>query len=296
MRLFSAALLLAALSLAQTQSQPPFPTPGKESRREQKQAASQDTQLSQHTPQAQPTPLTIKPNTTEIRTDGAEKNNGASLEFINTVSTAFLAVFTLLLAVAMAALCVVAYFQWRTMQGHEKALRGMASHMSDGLAETRKATNTAHETFVNAHRPRLTIRFIAADGIEQVNPISGRFLVFNTGDTKAFLIRCYSEIVIYKDGLPATTPYEGKIGEPFVDIELIPGQSTPVVFPTGGPKAPPEEYRDFDLQRHGYIYLIGWIEYSDEAKRVHKLGFARKYDRQTRRFARESDPDYEYDD
>lgn len=44
------------------------------------------------------------------------------------------------------------------------------------------------------------------------------------------------------------------------------------------------------------IYVIGWIEYLDEATRVRKMGFCRKYNFAMERFQRDKDEDYEYDE
>ncbi len=51
-----------------------------------------------------------------------------------------------------------------------------------------------------------------------------------------------------------------------------------------------------DEQYATNLYVIGWIQYLDEAKRIRKMGFCRKYNFKTERFQREQDEDYEYDD
>jgi hypothetical protein len=122
--------------------------------------------------------------------------------------------------------------------------------------------------------------------------------VFNTGGTNANLTQAYSELVAYPPErlrLPASL-FEGKVAKTLPAVELPPGGYTILSFPTAGPTKQPECYRDFDVQRHGHLYLIGWIEYTDAAKRLHRMGFARQYDRIGRRFNRQPDEDYEYDD
>jgi len=96
------------------------------------------------------------------------------------------------------------------MRGHKEALDAMATHMRNGLAETKKAADAAKESadaardsFIAVHRPQLTVRFvvtvseIAAAG----QGVSGTFLIYNTGATSATIGRCYSEVV-FGDSLP----------------------------------------------------------------------------------------------
>ena len=237
-------------------------------------------------------PIIINNQFSSPASDRPEKDNNTSL---NGISDWLLALFTLLLV-------VVAVLQWITMRGHARELKTMATHMKSGLEETTKAANaashsakTAEQTFIASHRPRLTVRFMSEQGIEQVNPISGRFLLFNTGDTKAKLISGYSDVVFYLGNLPAATPYEGKNGVPFVDVELLPGDSVPVIFPTVPQEQEPGEIRIMTY-RNGNIYVVGWITYSDPSGRVHRKGFAHRYNRKTQRFERETDEDYEFDD
>jgi hypothetical protein len=298
-------ILLVALLCPDLQSQPPTPTPTKNSAVKKQNTPANQQQVGSNNEQTEPGVTVINQFYPQYDSRDKEKSEDRqnSNTFLEKVSTALLAFFTFLLFVATAVLCYIARLQWRTMVAHKQSLEAMAAHMENGLAETTKAANaardsakTSEQTFVASHRPRLTVRFMSADGIEQVNPISGRFLLFNTGDTKAKLIRGHSEVVIYVGNLPATTPYEGNIGDPFVDVELIPGDSVPVTFPTVPQEQEPGEIRDYDLHRDGNIYVIGWIAYSDPSGRVHRKGFAYRYNRITKRFQREPDEDYEYDD
>jgi hypothetical protein len=137
---------------------------------------------------------------------------------------------------------------------------------------------------------------MSADGSEPGVPTSGRFTVFNTGDTKAVLKQGHSEILICPSVLPNAPPFEEKPGTPLGDIELLPGDQTLIRFPSSAQECGPGTISDSDSRRHGYIYVIGWIEYVDATGRLHKKGFARQYFRDTRRFRGETDEDYEYDD
>jgi hypothetical protein len=97
--------------------------------------------------------------------------------------------------------------------------------------------------------------------------------------------------------LPAIAPYESKPGQTLnPSIELIPGESTTFTFPTAG-------RRELDFTEYagiggiqGRLHVIGWVEYLDDTKRIRRMGFCRTYNAETKRYQREEDEDYEYDD
>jgi hypothetical protein len=138
--------------------------------------------------------------------------------------------------------------------------------------------------------------------------LSGSFLVVNSGETKAVLQCHYSEIIV-TPVLPAMTTSQN-VGDQVADVELPPGQSVRVSFPTGGAKTLgfPEfsaignrlEYikkqrrdtgTDFDN-----LFVVGWIKYLDEGRVLRTVGFCKKYNFVTERFEREADEFYEYGD
>jgi hypothetical protein len=198
--------------------------------------------------------------------------------------------------IATIAIAVLAYFQY-------KSIAKQADYMRGTLKETKKSADTAHDTFVDAHRPKLVVRFMHAEGIGTLS-ISGQFLVFNVGGTKASIDRVHSEIVV-AEYLPAMASYNGKGGETLADFEVIPGGAKSVNF--AATLTIPEKIdisnRVEWLKEKGKteahsknLYVVGWIEYRDDARRVRKMGFCRKYSFETKRFEREPDEDYEYDD
>lgn len=304
------ALLIVGICFAQ--SQPPSPTSREDAHGKQTNRTARDEHIATKDEQPKNGVVIVNqynpaPNDRDKREQASEHDKSTVKEWIDTISTVLLAGSTIMLFLATVALGIIAYFQWRTMQGHHAALTNMAAHMESGLAETVKAASaardsaeTANRTFVASHRPRLEVRFMSDNGIAQIKAITGRFILCNIGDTRATLIRGYSEVIplpFDRDRLPAATPYERQPGAAFIDIELLPGNSTPVTFPTIAPKKPePSDAREHDLETRGNIYVIGWIDYTDDTGIVHRKGFARRYYRDTKRFERVNDQDYEYDD
>jgi hypothetical protein len=164
-----------------------------------------------------------------------------------------------------------------------------------------RSADVAHDTFVSTHRPKLTIRFMSIDDpTRMLDSISGTFLVFNTGESRAVISRYWTEVSLLKV-LPAVPPYWGKHGERASDVILLAGQSCPMKFPTVGPK-PVSGMTEFKsvfagIQGEGgSLYVMGWIEYADDAARTRTMGFCREYDFQNRRFKHTAEEDYEYED
>lgn len=196
-----ALLLFAAVMLVQ--SQPPSPTPGKESRSKQKESATNEKQVQSDSNQRPPIPVTVnqynaEPNNRDKAQNNAEQNKSASREWINTFSTVLLALFTLLLAVATAALCGVAILQWRTMKRHEEAFKGIATSMSEGLAATRISADAAKRSsdiLVNTERAWLRVvsvlptRIVLSTTLPNVNEFV--FDLENKGRTAASLTGPY---------------------------------------------------------------------------------------------------------
>ena len=191
-----------------------------------------------------------------------------------------------------------------------KASADAAQESADAAHDSVVATN---KSFIATHRPKLTTRFFfVPNGVGRgIVPIIGNFLVFNTGESQAILRRSYSEVV-FADNLPARSAAY-VIGEGATDVTqaLAPGESRALDFPTNVP----EEYtfkeysgihnrqdaaeKDPIRQKNwpwDNLFIVGWIEYMDEAGRSRKAGFCRKYDFVTKRFEVEEDPDYQYED
>jgi hypothetical protein len=178
---------------------------------------------------------------------------------------------------------------------------------------TRDATELTRQSFIAAHRPRLTIRFVTtlSEIGEAGEGISGNFLVYNTGGTTATLQHCYSEVV-FGDSLPQRSKqYAEGGGDSLGAIVLRPGQSAFVNFPTGGPRKLETDERIAIRKRQEAVranaisgkgqlwhnlFLIGWIGYTDESRKGRRAGFCRQYDFTEKRFVIDADHDYEYED
>jgi hypothetical protein len=301
MRLILALLAVAILA----QSQQTVPSLGNASVGKQEKTNGQSKQVSEQNEQPQ-SPVVINQyydSHVRNRPEGSantEEKHSISLEEISTV---LLALFTLILAGATILLARVAYLQWKTMEGHERALSAMATHMESGLNETAKAANAAtetakvaHENFTHAYRPRLAIRFMTIHGVEHFEDSWGEFLAVNVGDTKAVLKGYRCDIVPLDANLPTIPPYAGLAEKPLTGIELLPSESTYISFPDYGRKSKPNDFSEYRLMRQGEIYVVGWIRYADGVGREHRKGFAFLYIRNHQRFEPVKNDDYHYDD
>jgi hypothetical protein len=189
-------MLVVVLLCSPVQSQPPSPTQAKKASNQQKKTTTKEQSGNPNNHQPQPGQITVNqynsnPDDQGTTDTAKEKNEAASRERINTLSTELLAASTFLLFVATGALCVVAVRQWRTMQGHERALTQMGTYMSQGLAETAKAASAAGmsakaalstaEGFMNSERAWLIIETSEMDMTQAV------FKFTNYGRTPARL-------------------------------------------------------------------------------------------------------------
>lgn len=203
-------------------------------------------------------------------------------------------------AVSTVVIAVVYYLQW-------KALRATVEESRNAASAARDSADAAKQAFLSTHRPRIATRFMSVEGIGTFE-LSGRFRVFNCGETKAILQRYYSEVLI-APLLPAV-PSSQPDGEDFLDEELRPGQSKEASLPTGGVRTLTVHERNAlqnrieDIKKHGKdtetdppnLFVLGWITYIDEGKVLRTVGFCKKYNFATHRFEREFDEDYEYGD
>ncbi|MBZ5675602.1 MAG: hypothetical protein LAP61_15280 [Acidobacteriia bacterium] len=204
-------------------------------------------------------------------------------------------------------LVVVGVYQLSVMGKTVKVAQDSADAARKSADASERSSDIAQETFVNTHRPKLVVRFMQAEGIGTMS-IKGQFRVYNAGATRASLKRVYAEIVVAQH-LPALTPYDGKIGAVLSEVGVITGgEGKPMDFPTT-PRELGVGERNAIANRLEWVkngrpdepdainlFVIGWIEYLDDAKRVRKMGFCRKYNFRTKRFGRVRDEDYEYDD
>jgi hypothetical protein len=87
-------------------------------------------------------------------------------------------------------------------------------------------------------------------------------------------------------------PYEGKNGNSVVSGRLAPGVSIPGTFVSENVLGVGEPTNI--LQGSGRaLYVMGWIDYSDDLKVARRTSFCRRYDPSRQRFVAVDDPDYE---
>ena len=172
----------------------------------------------------------------------------------------------------------------------------------------RKQAEYMRVTNAVAHRPKLNIKFMSLTkpALSAASTMEGSFLVFNIGQSDTTLRRTYSEVVI-APRLPASYS-SGDIQMLPDQLRIAPGDRCILRFPSGAVKEfTTENYIPLASSRHLIrsgqpdpdgmkLFLIGWIEYSDDAGKTRRFGFCRRYNWVTERFDRESDPDYEYGD
>jgi hypothetical protein len=183
-----------------------------------------------------------------------------------------------------------------------------AGYMRDGLKETRKAANAAHDTFLSTHRPRLEIRNILPMNTNLPSlPSAGILRLINTGETEATVTGYFLEIFV-GPRLPRIPPYDGKHPTP-VQESLKPGGFLPIHFPSipvdyiqSGHYAGLENHRERAKHERVvstlidplFIFLVGFVNYSDRANNARRKGVCFKYDFRYSRFEQEADPDYDY--
>lgn len=170
---------------------------------------------------------------------------------------------------------------------------------------TKEATELTRQSIVLAHRPRLLVKNIIVrvpEGrkdrhterlAETLADSGGEMYVVNIGRTKAKMTQMHSEVLIGAQ-LPMVPPYDGKAGAA-VDISIPPGGHRWFRFPS-------ERYRHErgvnQINQYGeHLWVLGWLEYTDDLGNPRRTAFCRDWSTTTERFSPvKDDPDYEYAD
>jgi hypothetical protein len=177
------------------------------------------------------------------------------------------------------------------------------------LGALERQASIARDTLVLTQRPKLIVRNVVLKSpLKEPPPVpdpwlyngarlSGQFYVVNVGGTPATITEsgCW---VVWKvnrqelAGLPMERPYESLSANNPVRGTLNPGKSAPGTFQS-------DDFLgdEIDPIREGLwpLYVMGWVEYTDERRVKRRTAFCRKYDANRRRFfAVEDDPDYEH--
>lgn len=282
-------------------SQPPAPTPPKVGQEKQQNGSAESSKSAEKQTPPQSAPVIVNffqpANATPVGESSGDKG-------YNPPPSYWVTLFTAVLAICAFAQVIAMIVQARYMR-ISLATTGEAARAASASAEHARAA------IILTHRPRLTVRFLLMPEtvitIGDDMCLAGTLAAFNTGNTKATLTRTCSEIIV-SEHLPARPKYEGSDGEPLGNIELAPGQSTHINFPSSGPMKIgfPEFKAIGDRRDLGRIensvpipgvenlFVIGWIEYLDSAERPRRVGFCRRY--HSGRFEIVHDHDYEYED
>lgn len=173
-------------------------------------------------------------------------------------------------------------------------------------ASWRAARDTRRALFL-AQRPRIRIRNVVIHparrrhGANPFDPgefVSGQLYCVNVGGTEAHLFEAHCEVYWTNPGvatLPMERPYEGKNPNiPILNIDLPPGISTPLNFASdrllGGNES--DQINSGSL----FIYVLGFVAYTDELGIMRRTAFCRKYNYGRGRFFATKDPDYEHEE
>lgn len=151
------------------------------------------------------------------------------------------------------------------------------------------------------HRPRLHVRNVVVDEpkFKVGLPIRGQFYVSNTGGSNAHVVDSYCEVFWSQGGLPMKRPYEGKNGNGAI-------ADSPTISAGESARGRFESHAAFDSAMmlgnksmiSADIYVMGWIEYTDDISIRRRTAFCRRYEvrDESRRFYPVSDPDYEHEE
>jgi hypothetical protein len=158
---------------------------------------------------------------------------------------------TIVSTAATGAIAVLAYFQWRRMGAHEKALNEMAERMREGLKETQKAASAAKDSaeaaiksnvlteesnhnaqaatdltrrsLILSNPPKLSVRGVHLDaGLRADRLADGGLTIVNRGKTEAVIEKLYIDAIW---GIPAKPLAYEQLAKT-VHIVLDPGGET----------------------------------------------------------------------
>ena len=247
----------------------------------------------------------------EVEAEKAERDERVAAERSLTNYTRYLWLATC--ALAFVAFAQAGLFVWqlvllrRSVRDTETAANAAAASAEAARSEA----NAAQRMLVLTQRPKLRVRNVVVKYpvpnhrppfgmFEAGQPISGQFYVANIGGTVARIVVGDCRVYWTQQGLPMERPYEGQVIEnPMPPIKLEAGQSTLIPFHSRQAMGP--EGDDIRTFAAGWrLYVMGWIEYSDDLNNPRRTTFCREY-RQVLHsslghFLPVDDPDYEHEE
>jgi len=137
------------------------------------------------------------------------------------------------------------------------------------------------------------VGFDKADGVREIfmkgHHVHGQFYIANVGGTPATIGNIGCWVYWTKYALPMERPYEGQNGNIFIKSVLNPGESIPITFQN---EIPLDIDGNLIIVGTYMLYVMGWIEYSDDLKINRRINFCRRY-WPGKRFEAVIDDDYE---
>jgi hypothetical protein len=223
----------------------------------------------------------------------------------------WLSIFAGVLALATLALCLVTIFLWwsirrlaraaidqgrdmkRSLEIAADALRASSEVAAAAKLSADAATSaatTARAALLNHARPRMVARRLTLYPPKPGQKVLVRVELANRGASVARVAEYWCEVIVGQ-ALPAWYPTT----DPNRTVPpLVAGEFT-VLDATSDQPVTEKDF--FKLQSGDLIvFIVGQINYSDEAGTMRQTGFARGYDPKLGRFVPLGDPDYEFVD
>ncbi|MCA3003296.1 MAG: hypothetical protein ACK5RJ_12235 [Burkholderiales bacterium] len=291
------------------------------------QATSAKPKAEKHQPGSENTPIFIKKITTKEEKDAGDKEEAErkkksemDVETLNVAKEAKDAAkaatnyagLGLLLSLVLTGIAFVQYRmfskQLDIMKDSNATAAAAAQSAQASVAVAEDAGRTNHAAFIAANRPKLIIRNIdavpRATGVNAGLAIQVEYEIVNLGNTTATITEISHRLWKPKnpERLPAKPPYQAVV---YPKLVVPPGYSGYQLKVEG------EEAENFFFHqafaeegdkigdtflKYADYFLLGYIEYTDQAGRVRRTGFLRRLDLATGRFTAMDFPDYEYQD
>ena len=178
--------------------------------------------------------------------------------------------------------------------------KSLTKSTEEQLEQLRASVKLAREEFNATHRPKIVVRPVKLDlttrDARGSETATVSWNIVNTGTAPATIVDANATLKITAERLPALPEYDDAHTE-VAHTNLLPGVSQPMVT-----RFQAKYDGWFDLfeaaqqESSSTIYLFGYVQYVDAARRIRETCFCRKYDHDTQRFTAADDPNYEYED
>jgi hypothetical protein len=173
----------------------------------------------------------------------------------------------------------------------------------------KESADTAQKAFLLQFRPKLIVRNFAiplraesgraAYYFFRNELVGGQFYVANIGGGPATITESLCKVHWQKGPLPMRRPYEGDNGNNPVLGTIKAGGRLTAIFQSDDP-LPISQLEigmmGYDFSPSWTVYVMGWIEYSDDLGFGRRTAFCRKFDPTVNRFVPVKDPDYEHEE